>query len=292
VVDIVALRRRTDHPTGVAGAPGLARVIDLVRSAGLTELVRPAGAYADQTDPAGRVLPVLPELRRLLPWGGLRRGATVAIATGDPAPAGHASAGHASAGHAAVGHAAVRPAFGATSVLLALLAAASADGSWCAVVGMPALGARAAAEIGVALDRLALVPHPGTEWPGVVAALLDGFDVVVAAPPGPVGAPIANRLAARARQRGSVLVPYGRWPGADVVLSAVGCRWHGLGQGRGRLRQQELVVSAVGRGAAARVRRATLWLPGGDPPESTPTGLDRIGPEPMDLDRVGLGAVG
>ena len=43
--------------------------------------------------------------------------------------------------------------FGATSILLALLAGASAAGSWCAVVGMPSLGLVAAAELGIALDR-------------------------------------------------------------------------------------------------------------------------------------------
>jgi len=72
--------------------------------------------------------------------------------------------------------------------MIGLLAAASQAGSWCAVVGMPSLSAVAAAEAGVVLDRLALVPYPGPEWSTVVAALLDGIDVVVTAPPGPVAA--------------------------------------------------------------------------------------------------------
>src|SRR5439155_174136 len=63
---------------------------------------------------------------------------------------------------------------GATSLLLALIAAASRAGSWCAVVGVPALGVAAADGLGVALDRLALVPYPGPDWATVVAALLDG----------------------------------------------------------------------------------------------------------------------
>ncbi len=50
----------------------------------------------------------------------------------------------------------------------------------------------------------------------MVAALIDGVDVVVTAVPATVAASVATRLAARARQRGSVLVPYGRWDGADV----------------------------------------------------------------------------
>ncbi|MEV8507681.1 hypothetical protein AB0368_23070 [Actinoplanes sp. NPDC051475] len=151
---------------------------------------------------------------------------------------------------------------GSTSLLLALLSAASHAGSWCAVVGVPALGALAAAESGVALDRLAFVPNPGPEWPTVVAALIDGVDVVVVAVPGQVSASIASRLVARARQRGCVLVPYGRWDGADVTLQVTQGRWEGLGAGRGRLRRREVTVVARGRGAAARPKELTLWMPG------------------------------
>ncbi|BEL09040.1 hypothetical protein Q0Z83_072310 [Actinoplanes sichuanensis] len=151
---------------------------------------------------------------------------------------------------------------GGTSLLLALLSAASRSGAWCAVVGMPALGAVAAAESGIVLERLALVPEPGPDWPTVVAALIDGVDVVVVAVPGPVSAGIAGRLAARARQRGSLLVPFGDWAGADVHLRVGEGHWDGLGFGRGRLRRREVTVVAQGRGAAARPRQITMWMPG------------------------------
>ena len=151
---------------------------------------------------------------------------------------------------------------GSTSLLLALLSAASTAGSWCAVVGVPTLGALAAAESGVALDRLALVPNPGPEWPTVVAALIDGVDVVVIAVPGAVSASITSRLVARARQRGCVLVPYGRWDGADVTLQVTQGRWEGLGAGHGRLRRRKVTVVARGRGTAARPKEITMWMPG------------------------------
>jgi hypothetical protein len=227
--------------SGRVGAAGLA---ELVRSHGLTGLVRPASAHAPHPDGVGeRILPVLPELRPLFPAGGLRRGSTVAVT---PGPS------------------------GATSILLALLTAASAAGSWCAVLGVPGLGLVAAAEAGIALDRLALVPDPGPEWPAVVAALLDGIDVVVTAPPGPVSALVSSRLAARARQRGSVLIPYGQWNGADVVLETPGGGWSGLGRGWGCLSRRELIVSRRGRGAATRPREAVLRTPAAPPqiPES------------------------
>jgi len=95
-----------------------------------------------------------------------------------------------------------------------------------------------------------------------VAALLDGVDLVVAAPPGAVSAQVAARLTARARQRGGVLIAVGPWPGADLTLDVVGVAWQGLGNGRGRLRQRQIEVTSHGRGAATRARRAKLWLPG------------------------------
>ncbi|GIF76804.1 hypothetical protein Asi02nite_63220 [Asanoa siamensis] len=207
-------------------------------SAALSGLVRPASAAPDD---AHRTLPVPAELRGLLPGRGLRRGSTVAVGAGSRSPS------------------------GGTSLVYALIAEASRAGSWCAVVGVPAFGAVAAADGGVALDRLALVPNPGPEWATVVAALIDGVDVVVLAVPGPgaVSGSVTARLAARARQRGSVLVPYGHWDGADLTLRVTRGRWEGLSAtGRGRLRRREVTIVARGRGAATQPREITVWMPG------------------------------
>jgi hypothetical protein len=217
--------------------------LEAVRSAALAGLVRRASDYADTATGPGasgvdRVLPVLPELSRVLPGRGLRRGSTIAVSTGRSAWSA-----------------------GGSSLVLALLAEASRSGSWCAVVGVPTFGAVAATEVGIVLDRLALVPNPGPEWPTVVAALIDGVDVVVIAAPATVSASIASRLAARARQRGSVLVPYGRWDGADVTLQVMRGGWEGLGAGRGRLRRRQVVIVARGRGAATRPKEIRIWMP-------------------------------
>ena len=179
----------------------------------------------------GRVLPVSEELACLLPWGGLRRGGTVAVR-------------------------------GSTTLLLALLAEATAGGSWAAVVGMPGLGVLAAAELGVEVRRLALVPQPGPELCPVTAALLDGMDLVAVVSGTGIDAAQARRLSARARNRGAVLLPFGPWPGADVELTCTGARWSGLGDGHGHLRAREIVVHARGRGAAAKPVRTKLLLPG------------------------------
>jgi hypothetical protein len=237
-------------------------------AAALAELIRPAG----DTDEPGvhRVLPVVPELSGLLPSRGLRRGSTVAVATGQSRTGRSSANGPIDAVPAGAG--------GGTSLLLALLSAASRSGSWCAVVGVPALGALAAAESGIALDRLALVPNPGPEWPTVVAALIDGVDVVVVAVPGPVAPSIASRLVARARQRGCVLMPYGRWDGADVTLRVIRGIWEGLGAGHGRLRRREVTITARGRGAASRPKEITMWMPGITTPPPIPPAPASSGP--------------
>ncbi|RZU46592.1 hypothetical protein EV385_6667 [Krasilnikovia cinnamomea] len=227
----------------ITGPADVARVIAEVNAAGLgrdrTAALARSVATADDVQVTGpdasRTLPVLPELTELFPIGGLRRG-NVITATGS------------------------------TSLLMALIAPVVAAGSWAAVAGMPDFGALAAiTDYGIASERLALVPAPGPDWPTVVAALLDGFDLVVAAVPG--GPPPADRvvrsLAARARQRGSVLilVTDTACPGTDLALQLIDRRWNGLGIGRGRLRHQEVTIRAAGKGNAARARTTTVTLP-------------------------------
>nr|WP_246365360.1 hypothetical protein [Kibdelosporangium persicum] len=195
-----------------------------------------------------RVLPVPQVLAGLFPWGGLRRGSTVAVR-------------------------------GSVTVLLALLAEATAGGSWAGVIGMPRLGVVAAAELGVAVSRLALIPRPGADLPAVAGALLDGVDIVVVSAAGRLQESHARRLSARARHRGAVLVPFGPWPGADLELSHVRSRWAGLQDGYGHLHTRELTVSARGRGSAARPATTTLYVgPQGISDTPTPLPADGMWP--------------
>ena len=188
------------------------------------------------------LLPVPPSLAGLFPEGGLRRGSTITVN-------------------------------GSSSLVLALLAEVSRRPGWCAEVGSPLLGSAAAAETGVALERFVRVAEPGEQWPSVVASLLEAFELVVVHPPPRAREADMRRLSARARERSAVLLiaaeadagkPGARsstWPGGQLGLCVLGQRWHGLGAGHGYLRSRELDVQVVGRGAAARPRRATVWLP-------------------------------
>ena len=213
----------------VVAAPELVKP---VIPAELVERVAPVSLAGEQR------LPVLAPLEALLPERGLRRGSVVAVE-------------------------------GSSALALALAAATSIQGSWCGAVGRPALGLVAAAELGIVLERFPLVPAPDPSatgpggWAWVVATLLDALDLVIAWPPGSVRPADARRLAARARERGAVLVVAGGgWPEApDIRLSVVGSQWVGLGAGHGRLRARRVEVVGGGRRAASGERRATLWLP-------------------------------
>ena len=205
----------------------------------------------EQVEPASaeRQLPVAPPLKALLPSGGLDRGSTVVVS-------------------------------GSMSLTLALLAEASRAGSWVAVVGLPGVGVLAAHQLGLCLDRVVLVPAPGPDGPTVVAALLDGVDVVVVGPEVALGPTDRRRLSARARERSSVLLPTTPWPGAQVVLTAESSRWQGLGRGWGRLSSRQLTVHRAGRGTAAITQRCEVALPAPPAPwqdgaPATPTWHER-----------------
>jgi hypothetical protein len=204
---------------------------------------RDAEARARLTDVAGRVRPltlardrsliVSDPLGALLPSGGLQRGTVVSVE-------GTAGAG-------------------ATSLAGALAAAATSAGEWAAVVDLRGtFGAEAAAESGVALERLAVVRRvPPERWATVVAALLDGITLVLAEVPRHTRASDVRRLLARARERDAVLVvlpaPGTRWSGdASLRIVGEGGAWTGIERGGGLLTARRMRVKVDGRGVAAR----------------------------------------
>jgi cell division inhibitor SulA len=210
-----------------------ARVLPLRDREAHRRLERLARDARPATLAGDRRLLVADPLGGLLPDGGLRRGSVVTL-TG---------------------------AMGTTSVLLPLLAAATASGEWAVVVEPgDTLGGAAVAEAGVALERCAIARRvPPDRWAVVVAALLEGAALVAAWVPPGVRLGDARRLAARARERGAVLVamesvPGTRavpWPGeAALRLHVQPGPWRGLAPGHGLLSERDLQVRVEGRGAA------------------------------------------
>lgn len=182
-----------------------------------------------KTKPDARSLPTHPALAKLLPGGALRRGAVYSVQN-------------------------------STTLIMALLAAPSAAGSWSGIVGVPEFGIEAAHGFGIDLDRLALVPHPGDQWLAVTAAIADVMGIVVTRPPKRASDSSVSRLAARLRQRGTTLIVLGAWPHSEAMLSLEHAYWHGIGDGHGHLAARQATVTVTSR-TGQRPRSAQLWLP-------------------------------
>jgi hypothetical protein len=185
-----------------------------------------------------QTLPLVEPLAALFPEGRLRRGITVAVRGA-----------------------------GATTLAFALAASASSAGSWVAMVGLTDANLATAGELGVALERVAVILPPPEQWAATVAAVVGAFDFVLLAPNHRVGLGDARRLMARARERGTVLITMSRsaraaWPErVDLELSISTRQWQGLGCGHGHLRARVAQIDMMGRRELARPRHGEFALP-------------------------------
>lgn len=184
-----------------------------------------------------RVLPVAEHLHPLVRGPGLQRGISLSV----------------------------QGSSGALSLSFSLLAEATRQGAWVAVVGGSWLGLGAIVELGIPIERLVLIEEVAPSlWSSVVAALLDGFDIVVSAHPGRVGARDSRQLVARTRERSAVLVRVGgpSWAdAADLRFDVAPADWGGIGAGHGHVQSRLVSVASTGRRGATRPRRHLLWLP-------------------------------
>ncbi|MBN0039633.1 hypothetical protein JN535_05510 [Cellulosimicrobium cellulans] len=223
----------TDVPLVDVSSPAIARPTSVAPAERPARARGRHGAVRDTSPdaiPDERAWPVHDALAPLLPLGALQRGTVLAVR-------------------------------GSTSLLLALVARPSRAGAWTAAVGFPAVGLLAAADVGADLDRVVLVPRPGPDAALAISALVDGLDVVVVGPDAALTDTDRRRLAARARERGALLVAAGEWPGAHVALTVTGGGWSGADRGAGWLRRRTLAVERAGRGGAARPVRVEVELP-------------------------------
>ena len=226
------------------GALSAEHVPDRAERLARLELVR-SGVTTAATLAHERTLPVTPALGGLVPAGVLQRGSTLAA---------HGP--------------------GATSLSLALAAEAVRSGSFLAVVAPSAFGLGMCLDFGIPLRRVVQFAIPdrsgaGSEgsagWAQLVAAVLEGFDLVVLADRHRPTASQARQLVARNRERGSVLFRAGgpAWPDApDVRYDLHESRWNGLGRGHGHLRERTLGVKIAGRRWHGTDRARTLRLSG------------------------------
>ncbi|HBD22244.1 MAG TPA: hypothetical protein DC059_06615 [Dietzia sp.] len=235
---VTELRRRLAAMPG-GGAPAAVRA---QAPAGPASVV---SAPSAPSAPAAPVAPVAPaEAAEIAVPGVAVPGSVAPLLPGGVLPAGRVTA-----------------VSGSATLRVGLLAAATAAGARCAVVGWPELGVAAVAEQGGRLDCLALVPDPGPDPAAVVSVLLDGLDLVLLGPGvAPVAPSRARVLAGRVRAAGAVLLVGAGWPGAELTLAGRHCRYGGLGAGAGRLASVSTVVRCSGRAAPARTAE---WVAAG-----------------------------
>lgn len=184
-----------------------------------------------------RILPTHPVIGRLLPGGALKEGATYSVDR-------------------------------SLTLLMLLLAAPSAAGAWCGVVGLPEFGVEAAAGFGVDLERLVLVPEPGEQWLATTAAIADALNIIAVRPPSRASDGSVARLSARLRKRGATLLVLGAWPHSEAMLSITESTWTGIGNGHGHLQARDATITVTSK-TSGKPRSARMRLPG--------TGTAKIG---------------
>ncbi|QIK62240.1 hypothetical protein G7068_02755 [Leucobacter viscericola] len=161
-------------------------------------------------------LPTAPGLRSLFPGGALRKGASYSVQ-------------------------------GSAQLALSMLAASSASGAWCGIIGYPTLGAETAAALGIALERCILIPEPGADAFGLCGALSEILTVLLLAPTNSPRHGDVARIAARLREHGAALVVTHEWPNSESTFRVTASRWSGLGDGFGALEDREITVQAQDR---------------------------------------------
>ncbi len=195
-------------------------VSDLAKRLG----VRPASTVRSSLE---GLLPLPSHMTPLLEGGGIRRGSTVNVV-------------------------------GSLAVVAMVMAEVTRAGLWCAVLDVPALSATAAARAGVDLAHCVFVAT-GAQMAAAAATLIGGVDLVVLGEPSRLSAVSLRKLAARARQSGTVLLGTGSWPSADVQWELTGSAWSGLADGYGQLTSRTVQLHSSGR-RVPRPRQARMTV--------------------------------
>jgi hypothetical protein len=179
----------------------------------------------------------------------------------------------------------------ALSSALLVAAGASEAGMWLGVAGIAHLGVQACREAGVDLARMVVVHEPPTgfgdeTWGHLLAALIDGFDLVLLGAADRIRAGTARRLQSRVQSRGAVLLIAGA-PGpfsCDVQVTTRSS-WEGLGDGHGHLRARRVDLAVDGR-RIPRTRRGSIWFPTASG-EVAPATVETVPADAVALRRTG-----
>src|SRR6266536_1117425 len=121
----------------------------------------------------------------------------------------------------------------------------------------------------VAPELAGLLPWPGGVRGGTTVAAVGSTSLLFAL----IADGVANGAWAAVVGMPGLGVAAAAEYGCDLTIQLVERRWRGLAQGRGRLRVQEVTLSAAGRGRADRLRWTSTTMP-------PPSIAGRVGPLP------------
>lgn len=160
------------------------------------------------------------------------------------------------------------PLHGSASLTAWLLGATQHDRP-VAVVGWPELGLVALSEAGVDLSRLYVVPDAGAEPALVLAALVDGFEIVVAGPRVALTPSERRRILARTRRLDTTVLSAMPWEGTAAALVVERSGWTGPDRGDRWIREAHMSVVRHSRADGGGRRFAVVW--NGDVPPTVTT---------------------
>ncbi|WP_107661213.1 hypothetical protein [Nocardia suismassiliense] len=151
------------------------------------------------------------------------------------------------------------------ALLNALIAAASGAGLATVIIGGTRIGLLSAVELGADLNKIALIPQPGTDPLEIVSVCLEGIPVVVVDLDELTVAPARARvIMGQIRKSGAVVITTNRgWARTELRITTRRVQYIGIGRGRGRLRAAHQVVTVRTRDERTRSGRLVLAGCGG-----------------------------
>lgn len=167
------------------------------------------------------------------------------------------------------------------ALIVALLSQATAAGGYAAVVGWDELSLAGVAELGGALERIAVIPKPGADPLAIVGALVEGMDLVVFRSASRLDLSVARSrpLLAKLRKGTAALVLVEcSVPSPAVLLEGRVAGFRGIRPGRGRIVGFDVEVSVQAKGYGKQ--QVTLHI--GKPPAASVAlrpGCERAEPE-------------
>jgi hypothetical protein len=162
------------------------------------------------------------------------------------------------------------PGSSGSASLTTWLLGATQHGRPVAVVGWPQLGLVALSEAGVDVGKIYAVPDAGGQPALVLAALIDGFELVVAGPRLQLTPSERRRLLARARRLDTAVLSAVPWEGAAASFVVERSRWSGPDRGDRWIRDARLSVVRHSPADGAG-RHFTVVRHGDAPPAVTTT---------------------